>query len=84
MEPSGSPPVLSYVLLIVATLVLVAMIVAAWRLRNRVEVLGEFFEFLRERKLWWLTPMILVFVMAGLLIAIAAKSGVAAFIYTLF
>lgn len=43
----------------------------------------EFWDFLRTNKKWWLGPIILVLLLASLL-AIAAGSPAAPFIYTLF
>lgn len=43
----------------------------------------EFWEFLRYNKKWWLTPIILVLLMVGLLVVMSG-SAAAPFIYTLF
>ena len=51
--------------------------------RNSV-VVGEFFQFLKEEKKYWLAPIIIVFVLFGLLIVFSQSSAVAPFIYTLF
>ena len=40
--------------------------------------------FLRERKKWWLLPMILVLLLFGALIVLTSGSAVAPFVYTLF
>ena len=45
---------------------------------------GEIWAFLRERKKWWLGPIILVLVLFGGLLVLAQGSAVAPFIYTLF
>ena len=45
--------------------------------------LAEFCGFVLHNKKWWLTPIILVLVVAGALILLGG-SGVAPFIYTLF
>ena len=50
---------------------------------NRVSILREFQEFLRERKKLWLTPIVVVLVVLGALI-LFTSSSVAPFIYTLF
>jgi hypothetical protein len=51
------------------------------------ESAGGFFRelwlFLRHNKKWWLTPILLVMLLLGLLIA-ASGTAVAPFIYTLF
>jgi len=49
---------------------------------------GEFFvelwDFMRERKKFWLLPIILVLLLFGGLIVLTQGSAVAPFIYTLF
>ena len=47
-------------------------------------VIVEFIEFLRQEKKYWLMPIVVVFVLFGLLIVFAQSSVVAPFIYTLF
>jgi hypothetical protein len=47
-------------------------------------VVVEFIEFLRQEKKYWLMPIVVVFVLFGLLIVFAQSSVVAPFIYTLF
>jgi hypothetical protein len=47
-------------------------------------VLIEFWQFLREEKKYWLMPIVIVFVLFGLLIVFGQSSAVAPFIYTLF
>ena len=44
----------------------------------------EFWEFLRERKKYWLLPIILVLAIFGTLIVLSQGSAVAPFIYTIF
>jgi drug/metabolite transporter superfamily protein YnfA len=46
--------------------------------------LKEFWEFLRERKKYWLLPIILVLALFGILIVLSQGSAVAPFIYTIF
>jgi len=40
--------------------------------------------FLKERKKWWLLPVILGLLAAGLLLVLSGGSAVAPFVYTLF
>ena len=40
--------------------------------------------FLRTRKKWWLTPIVVTMVLLGLLIILSESSAVAPFIYALF
>jgi len=51
---------------------------------SKGRVLSEFVEFLREEKKYWLVPIVIVFVLFGLLIVFSQSSAVAPFIYTLF
>jgi hypothetical protein len=44
----------------------------------------EFWEFLRERKKFWLLPIILVLLFMGGLIVLTQGTAVAPFVYTLF
>jgi hypothetical protein len=46
--------------------------------------LNEFWEFLRERKKFWLFPIIFVLLLMGGLIVLTQGSAVAPFVYTLF
>ncbi len=49
-----------------------------------VEFLQDLWAFMRERKKFWLAPVIIVMVLLGGLIVLAQGSAVAPFIYTLF
>jgi Family of unknown function (DUF5989) len=51
---------------------------------NRMAIIREFFEFLRERKKWWITPILVFLVLLGVLIVFAGSSTLAPFIYSLF
>ena len=44
----------------------------------------DLWEFLRERKKWWLAPVIVVTMLVGLLIVFGGASALAPFIYTIF
>jgi Family of unknown function (DUF5989) len=46
--------------------------------------LKEFASFLRQRKKYWLLPMIVVALLVGALLVFAQGSALAPFIYTLF
>lgn len=48
------------------------------------EFLHDLWSFMRQRKKYWLAPVILVMVLLGGLIVLAQGSAVAPFIYTLF
>ncbi len=49
-----------------------------------IDLLKDLWGFLRERKKFWLAPIILVVLMLGALIVLSEGSAVAPFIYTLF
>ena len=46
--------------------------------------LKEFFDFLKERKKYWLLPIIIVLALFGILIVLSQGSVIAPFIYTIF
>jgi hypothetical protein len=46
--------------------------------------LKEFWGFLRQRKKYWLLPLVLVTLLIGSLLVLAQGSAIAPFIYTLF
>ena len=49
-----------------------------------VDLLKDLWGFMRERKKFWLAPIIIVMVLLGVLIVFGQGSAVAPFIYTLF
>ena len=49
-----------------------------------IEFLQDLWGFMKERKKFWLAPIILVMVLLGVLLVVAQGSAVAPFIYTLF
>ncbi len=51
---------------------------------GKFTMIKEIWEFLRTRKKWWLTPVILFLLLLSLLIVLTSGSAVAPFIYTLF
>jgi hypothetical protein len=54
------------------------------RARQKLGIVGELFEFLWTRKLWWLVPMVVVLILFGVLLILTQGSALAPFIYTLF
>ena len=46
--------------------------------------LKEFLEFLKERKKYWLFPILIILALFGILIVLSQGSVVAPFIYTIF
>ena len=51
---------------------------------SKGRVLSELWNFLRQEKKYWLLPIVVVFVVLGLLIVLSQSTAVAPFIYTLF
>jgi hypothetical protein len=49
-----------------------------------LDLLSDFWAFMRERKKFWLAPIVIVMVLLGGLLIFAQGSAVAPFIYTLF
>ena len=49
-----------------------------------MDLLLDFWAFLKERKKWWLLPMIVVLLLISGLIVLTSGSAIAPFIYTLF
>ena len=49
-----------------------------------MEVLLDLWNFIRKRKAFWLAPVILIFLLLGLLLVFGGSSALAPFIYTLF
>ena len=49
-----------------------------------MDFMGDLWGFMKERKKFWLAPIILVMLLLGVLIVVAQVSAVAPFIYTLF
>jgi len=49
----------------------------------RPGIVREFWEFLRDNKKWWITPIVLVLLVVGIFVYLSATSA-APFIYTLF
>jgi len=45
---------------------------------------GEFWQFLKVRKKWWLLPIVVLMVLVGALLVFAQGSALAPFIYTIF
>ena len=49
-----------------------------------LDLLADLWDFMKERKKFWLLPIILVLLILGGLLVLAQGSAVAPFIYTLF
>ena len=53
-------------------------------MRSRVVIFGELWAFMRERKKWWLGPIVMFLLLIGVLIVFTEGSALAPFIYALF
>ena len=53
-------------------------------LGQRLGIAGQLMGFFWRRKIWWLTPLVLVLLVLGVLVIFGQSSAVSAFIYTLF
>lgn len=51
---------------------------------SKLSILTEFWQFLKERKKWWLAPIVFFLLLLGALITFTQGSALAPFIYTLF
>ena len=51
---------------------------------SQAGITRELWSYMRERKKWWLLPLILVMLMVGALLVFAQGSVLAPFIYTIF
>ncbi|HOJ16958.1 MAG: hypothetical protein GX452_12805 [Ignavibacteriales bacterium] len=51
---------------------------------SKVSILNELWGFLRVRKKWWLTPIIIILALLGALVIMAKGSALAPFIYAIF
>lgn len=51
---------------------------------SKMAIFGEFWEFVRSNKRYWLAPILIVLILLGILLVFAQTSSLAPFIYTLF
>lgn len=49
-----------------------------------MELLKDLWQFMRERKKFWLAPVIIVLLFLGTMLVFGGSSAIAPFIYTLF
>lgn len=54
------------------------------RTKERFTIFEELWAFMKERKKWWLGPIIFVLLLLGVFIVLTQGSALAPFIYTLF
>lgn len=51
---------------------------------SKLSIIKEFWVFMRERKKWWLAPIVMFLLLLGALLVFAKGSALAPFIYSLF
>jgi hypothetical protein len=51
---------------------------------SKLGLLREFGAYMRERKKWWLLPIVVAMLIVGFLLVFAQGSALAPFIYTIF
>lgn len=51
---------------------------------NNKILIAELWDFLKERKAWWLAPIIIMLLLVGILIVLGQSSSVSPFVYVLF
>lgn len=51
---------------------------------SKLLIVKEFYQFLKERKKWWLLPIVLFLLLFGILVITSESSALAPFIYALF
>jgi len=49
-----------------------------------INFMKEFIDFIKERKLLWIAPILIILLLLGLFIVFSSSSAVAPFIYTVF
>ncbi|MDD5331712.1 MAG: DUF5989 family protein [Candidatus Nanoarchaeia archaeon] len=47
-------------------------------------LIGEFFQFIKIRRSWWLLPILIMLLLVGVLIIFGQSSGLSSIIYALF
>ena len=52
--------------------------------KYKMEILKDLWAFMKERKKFWLAPMIIILIVLGLIIVLGGSSAIAPFVYTLF
>ncbi|MBN1900207.1 hypothetical protein JW926_02635 [Candidatus Sumerlaeota bacterium] len=73
-----------WILLIIFLAVVGGGIYALLKLKDEIAILGEFFEFLKEKKLWWIAPIMIVLILLGVLIFAFQSGAISSLLYVLF
>ena len=50
----------------------------------RLGTAGELLSFFWRRKMWWMTPLVVIILVLGVLVIFGQSSAISAFIYTIF
>jgi hypothetical protein len=53
-------------------------------MREKAGIMMEVWEFLKTRKKWWMTPLVVMILLLGAILVFAQSSALAPFIYTMF
>ncbi len=51
---------------------------------SKFSIIKEFWEFIKYKKIWWITPIIIVLLLIAILIIFTEGSAIAPFIYAIF
>jgi hypothetical protein len=51
---------------------------------SKLSILVEFWQFLKVRKKWWLTPIVVFLILLSVLVVLTEGSAIAPFIYAIF
>jgi hypothetical protein len=51
---------------------------------SKLRIIGQYLQFLREQRKWWIMPIVVLLLLLGLLIVLTQGSALAPFIYALF
>ena len=70
--------------LLILVIVTAVLVYAVIYMRKRFPIVREFMVFLKERKLWWMTPIAVIFILLAILIVTVESSPLLPFIYAWF
>jgi hypothetical protein len=54
------------------------------KIKSNLSIIRELLAFLWQNKLWWMIPMVVIFILLGFFIIFTQSAAVVPFIYTLF
>lgn len=76
--------IIAVVIVILLSLLIEKDPAGGWRISKKFTLLKEFWTFIKERKIWWMTPIIVILALLGVFIVLTEKSVVLPFIYAVF